>query len=94
MLKRAHKGTIHKMGPKHLQTSVNELAGRCSIRDLETIGQMESIAGGCRQGSPLPRADGERGGTRKPVIPPVINDTERLARALVRKSEREPTCRR
>ncbi len=44
MLKRAHKGTFHKMPPKHLQRYVNEFAGRHNIRELDTIDQMAVIA--------------------------------------------------
>ena len=44
MLKRAHKGTFHKMSPKHLQRYVNEFAGRHNIRDLDTRTQMAFIA--------------------------------------------------
>ena len=43
MLKRAHKGTFHKMSPKHLQRYVNEFAGRHNIRDANTIDQMQSM---------------------------------------------------
>ena len=43
MLKRAHKGTFHKLSPKHLQRYVNEFAGRHNIRDLDTIQQMASV---------------------------------------------------
>ena len=43
MLKRAHKGTFHKMSPKHLQRYVNEFAGRHNIRDANTIEQMQSM---------------------------------------------------
>ena len=43
MLKRAHKGTFHKMSPKHLQRYVNEFAGRHNIRELDTIDQMAVI---------------------------------------------------
>ena len=43
MLKRAHKGTFHKMSPKHLQRYVNEFAGRHNIRELDTIEQMAVI---------------------------------------------------
>ena len=46
MLKRAHKGTFHKMSPKHLQRYVNEFAGRHNIRELDTIAQMAFIARG------------------------------------------------
>ena len=44
MLKRAHKGTFHKMSPKHLQRYVNEFAGRHNIRELDTRTQMAFIA--------------------------------------------------
>ncbi|MYH35079.1 MAG: IS1595 family transposase [Gammaproteobacteria bacterium] len=44
MLKRAHKGTFHKLSPKHLQRYVNEFAGRHNIRELDTLHQMAYIA--------------------------------------------------
>ena len=40
MLKRAHKGTFHKISPKHLQRYVSEFAGKHNIRDLGTLDQM------------------------------------------------------
>ncbi len=40
MLKRAHKGTFHKISPKHLQRYVSEFAGKHNIRDSDTIDQM------------------------------------------------------
>ena len=40
MLKRAHKGTFHKMPPKHLDRYVQEFAGRHNIRDMDTATQM------------------------------------------------------
>ncbi len=40
MLKRAHKGTFHKMSPKHLQRYVNEFEGKHNIRDSDTLCQM------------------------------------------------------
>ena len=43
MLKRAHKGTFHKLSAKHLQRYVNEFSGRHNIRDLDTIRQMEHV---------------------------------------------------
>ena len=46
MLKRAHKGTFHKLSPKHLDRYVQEFAGRHNIRESDTIDQMASIAGG------------------------------------------------
>ena len=46
VLKRAHKGTFHKISPKHLQRYVNEFAGRHGIRDADTIDQMNSVVAG------------------------------------------------
>ena len=46
MLKRAHKGTFHKMSPKHLQRYVNEFAGKHNIRDADTIDQMRHVVAG------------------------------------------------
>ena len=46
MLKRAHKGTFHKMSPKHLDRYVTEFAGRHNIRDADTIEQMRRLAAG------------------------------------------------
>ena len=43
MLKRGHKGTYHKMSPKHLHRYVDEFAGRHNIRDLDTMMQMAYI---------------------------------------------------
>lgn len=43
MLKRAHKGTFHRLSAKHLQRYVNEFCGRHNIRDLDTIRQMEHV---------------------------------------------------
>ena len=43
MLKRSHKGTFHKISPKHLQRYVNEFAGRHNLRDQDTAGQMEPL---------------------------------------------------
>ena len=48
MLKRAHKGTFHKMSPKHLDRYVREFAGRHNLRDEDTIDIMASIATGMR----------------------------------------------
>ena len=44
MLKRAHKGTFHKISPKHLQRYVSEFAGRHDIRERDTIDQMGTVA--------------------------------------------------
>ncbi len=43
MLKRAHKGTFHYISPKHLQRYVNEFAGKHSIRNQDTIHQMQGV---------------------------------------------------
>ena len=40
MLKRAHKGTFHKISPKHLQRYVSEFAGKHNHRESDTIVQM------------------------------------------------------
>ena len=40
MLKRAHKGTFHKLSPKHLQRYVSEFAGKHNIRESGTLAQM------------------------------------------------------
>ena len=40
MLKRAHKGTFHKISPKHLNRYVQEFAGKHNIRDSGTLAQM------------------------------------------------------
>lgn len=42
MLKRAHKGTFHKLSPKHLDRYVREFAEKYSIRDSDTIDQMRA----------------------------------------------------
>ena len=46
MLKRAHKGTYHKMSHKHLDRYVKEFAGRHGIRERDTIDQMHTIVAG------------------------------------------------
>ena len=46
MLKRAHKGTFHKISPKHLNRYVQEFAARHNIRDKDTIDQMRSMVEG------------------------------------------------
>ena len=46
MLKRAHKGTFHRLSPKHLQRYVNEFARRHNSRDRDTIDQMHAIVAG------------------------------------------------
>ena len=46
MLKRAHKGTFHKLSPKHLDRYVQEFAGRHNVREQDTIEQMAAVADG------------------------------------------------
>ena len=46
MLKRAHKGTFHKLSPKHLDRYVQEFAGRHNTREQDTIKQMASMQRG------------------------------------------------
>ena len=46
VLKRAHKGTFHKMSPKHLDRYVQEFAGRHNVREQDTIDQMRSLGSG------------------------------------------------
>ena len=46
MLKRAHKGTFHKLSPKHLDRYVQEFGGRHNVRDLDTIKQMSAFVRG------------------------------------------------
>lgn len=40
MLKRAHKGTFHKISPKHLDRYVSEFAGKHNVRESGTLAQM------------------------------------------------------
>ena len=40
MPKRAHKGTFHKISPKHLQRYISEFSGKHNIRDSGTLAQM------------------------------------------------------
>ncbi len=40
MLKRAHKGTFHKISPKHLDRYIQEFAGKHNIRESGTLVQM------------------------------------------------------
>ena len=43
MLKRAHKGTFHKMSEKHLGRYVSEFVGRHNHRPLDTLDQMSAM---------------------------------------------------
>ena len=49
MMKRAHKGTFHKLSPKHLDRYVQEFAGRHNIRNADTIEQMKLVVLGMEQ---------------------------------------------
>lgn len=40
LLKRAHKGTFHKLSPKHLHRYVREFAAMRNMRDMDTVDQM------------------------------------------------------
>ena len=46
MLKRAHKGTFHKMSPKHLNRYVQEFQAKHNLRDLDTLDIMGAIVVG------------------------------------------------
>ena len=46
MLKRAHKGTFHKLSKKHLQRYVSEFSTRHNIRQLDTTDQMSHVVAG------------------------------------------------
>ena len=46
MFKRAHKGTYHKMSPKHLQRYVIEFVGRHNQRPFDTLKQMGQVVDG------------------------------------------------
>ncbi len=46
MLKRAHKGTFHKISPKHLNRYVTEFSGLHNVRDADTIDQMRNVVDG------------------------------------------------
>ena len=45
-LKRAHKGTFHKISPKHLDRYIQEFAGRHNLRDENTVDIMAAVATG------------------------------------------------
>ena len=46
MLKRAHKGTYHKMSKKHLYRYINEFVVRHNVREMDTIDKMKFIVTG------------------------------------------------
>ena len=45
-LKRAHKGTFHKLSPKHLNRYVQEFAGKHNIREADIASQMHTTVAG------------------------------------------------
>ena len=45
-LKRAHKGTFHKLSPKHLDRYVREFSRKQNTRSNDTIDQMRSVVAG------------------------------------------------
>ena len=42
-LKRAHKGTFHRLSRKHLQRYINQFTGKHRVRSMDTIHQMETV---------------------------------------------------
>ena len=42
-LKRAYKGTFHKLSHKHMSRYVNEFTGRHNVRDRDTLDQMATL---------------------------------------------------
>ena len=44
MLKRAHKGTFHKLSPKHLDRYVQEFAGKQNLREADTLTQLTALS--------------------------------------------------
>ena len=46
MLKRAHKGTFHKIRSKHLDRHLQGFAGRHNMREQDTIDQLRSLRSG------------------------------------------------
>ena len=66
MLKRAHKGTFHKISPKHLDRYVQEFAGKPNIRDSGTLVQMRDTVARLDRAQPsLPRPHGGQQGFRR-----------------------------
>jgi len=45
-LKRAYKGTFHRLSIKHLQRYIDEFAARHNVRELDTLDQMAHVAAG------------------------------------------------
>ena len=44
MLKRAHMGTFHKLGPKHLECYARQFADKQNFREFNTVDQLGAIA--------------------------------------------------
>ena len=42
-LKRAHKGTYHRLSRKHLQRHISQFSGKHGVRSMDTIRQMEAV---------------------------------------------------
>ncbi len=51
-IKRAYKGTFHKLSPKHLDRYVQEFAGRHNLREQDTI-EMQAAIAACMRGKCL-----------------------------------------
>ena len=43
VLKRAHKGTFHRLSPKHLNRYIQEFSHKHNTRDLDTVKQMKAV---------------------------------------------------
>ena len=56
MIKRAHRGTFHKLLPKHLGRYVQEFAARHDLRESDTLEIMAAVVGN-RVGKRLRYAD-------------------------------------
>ena len=77
MLKRAHKGTFHKMSPKHLDRYVQEFAARHNLRDEDTIDIMAAVITGMNGMARLARRRRAEGFYRASRLPA---DARRQAR--------------
>ena len=45
-LKRAHKGTFHKISAKHIDRYAQQFAGKHNARENDTIAQMQNVVAG------------------------------------------------
>ena len=77
-LKRAHKGTFHKISPKHLDRYAQQFAGKHNARDHDTIKQMADVAarmvGKRLMYRDLIADNGLSSGARKPPLAAVVDD--------------------